>query len=625
MSLLLQDLEKQKNKKMKMKKEGKTWQEMGFKDAGDAKIIFSQFYYRADKPRKYLQYPLVDKGMYLCDATNRVDYTYANFHGDPRGTYRININAGIHGKPPEVRRFLNISNDEGSQGVLKISGTPERPKVVQFLKRMELGPRGVFGSLRLEENRSKAMNYEQYRKKIDPKGEWPAIFIDWMEVEGPFYDQKTNALGTLMKAGKRADGTDRPGLFTDEHVREFIEAFTYEAFRRQPAEPEFVDALVAHFHVNRELGIGFKKAMGEVISVILASPGFLYIEQEPRTASPRQLDDRSFAVRLAYFLWSRPPDDELYRAADSGALSEPRELMKQVNRMLDDSKSSAFYDGFVSRWAELDRFKAITVDEKKYGNFNEGVRSSAYKEVLEFFKLLINENLSVYNLADSKYAVINAHLASYYGIQGQESNKFEKVKLFRNSPRGGMLGQAAFLTLGSNGEQSSPVIRGVMVLEKMLDNKPPDPPPNVPELGAGSKTPLSNRGMVELHRSQVVCASCHSRIDPIGFGLENFNAIGQWRDTEMVGGAKVPIQQGGTLVSGVKFRNLTDLKTLLRGQRHKIAKQLIESMLAYGLGRTVEFSDANSVEAIVSSCRTDNFGMRTMIHKIVSSKLFKSK
>jgi len=181
------------------------------------------------------------------------------------------------------------------------------------------------------------------------------------------------------------------------------------------------------------------------------------------------------------------------------------------------------------------------------------------------------------------------------------------------------------LILGSNGERSSPVIRGALVMEKLLHAKPPPPPPNVPELGTASKKPATNRQMVELHQRQAVCSSCHKRMDVIGFGLENFDPIGKWRDDEKVGRKKVPIEPGGTLPSGAAFRNVNELKQLLLTQDHQLAIELFESMLAYGLGRTIEFSDTTRVYTMLRKLHSDDFPVRSMIHEITSSELFQTK
>jgi hypothetical protein len=337
------------------------------------------------------------------------------------------------------------------------------------------------------------------------------------------------------------------------------------------------------------------------------------------------LDDHELAERLAYFLWSSPPDAALYTKVENGTLSQDAVLRAEVERMLANPKVESLYEGFVTQWGDLERFQAVTVDTEKYKLFNDGIRHSASRELPAFFKVLVEENLPVKNLIDSDFAVVDPLLAQHYGIDGVVSNGFQKVALREASPRGGLLGQAAFLIAGSNGERSSPVIRGALVMEKLLHDKPAPPPPNVPELGAEAGVNRSNRELVEFHQRKPQCASCHKRMDVIGFGLENFDTIGQWRDTERVGKKDVPIQTGGELPDGGKFANLNDLKRLLRDQDDQLAEELVESLLAYGLGRNIEFTDTDAVEDILTRLEPKQFRLRDMICEIAASPIFRSK
>ncbi|MCB1210794.1 MAG: DUF1592 domain-containing protein, partial [Verrucomicrobiales bacterium] len=363
-----------------------------------------------------------------------------------------------------------------------------------------------------------------------------------------------------------------------------------------------------------------------VMAVVLASPGFLFLQEASKPDGKRhELDARELAIRLAYFLWSSAPDAELYRAAADGSLLKPEILRAQVDRMLLDARSVAFTDGFASQWAALKRFDAITIDESVMFKFNQGVRHSATREVLEFFRTLVAENLPASNLIDSDFVVINSLLGVHYGIAGVKSDAFQKVSLPAESPRGGLLGQAAFLIAGSNGERSSPVIRGALVMEKLLHDKPAPPPPNVPELGSSSKIPLTNRQLVEAHQKRAQCASCHQKMDVIGFGLENFDVIGQWRDTEKVGNKEVPIATGGTLPGGVAFADIDGLKAALLNEKDALARELVESLLAYALGRTIEFSDADAIEAILHELKREDYPVRSMIHAVTASRLFHTK
>ncbi|MCH2204373.1 MAG: DUF1592 domain-containing protein [Lentisphaerales bacterium] len=403
----------------------------------------------------------------------------------------------------------------------------------------------------------------------------------------------------------------------DENADELIEKFAFEAYRRQRPSSEFLKALQNHFRELRTQGTPYMEAMSEIFALVLTSPSFLYLQEDKDT---QILSNRELAIRLSYFLWSSPPDEELYAAN----LQNPAIRAVQVNRLLQSPKAKAFYDGFIRQWAELDRFDAITIDVKEQPHFNRGVRHSAGREVREFFSTLVKENLPVRNLIDSNFITINSALAAHYGISGitPKDDSFVKVNLPSNSPRGGLMTQAAFLITGSNGERSSPVIRGALIMEKLLNDKPAPPPPNVPELSAASESPKTNREMVKLHQNKAACASCHKKMDVIGFGLENFDTIGKWRDSELVGNKQVSIDPSGTLPSGGRFATVQEMKKSLLKYEPALAKELVESILAYGLGRTMEFSDSDDVEEILSKIKNNQYRMQDMIREIALSPLF---
>ncbi|MDG2224465.1 MAG: DUF1592 domain-containing protein [Rubripirellula sp.] len=612
--------------KMRMKKEGKTWQEMGFKDEGEMKIVFQQFKNRAGKPRTYLAYPLVESGVYFVDVNNSTKRFVANRgSADPRGFYQLRSRAGIVGEPPSIRTFFRVTDKIGTVGIMKVQGTADRPQIIEMNYQPKMGQRNV--NLGVEENRADIRVLDGYLKRIDRDGQWAAIWMDWLEIEGPFYKDERAFVETLLHPEPPPPRGRAKSVWSDENVRDLIDRLAFEAFRRQIPASDYIDRLVALYQVNRTSGQSFDKAISEVIGVILASPQFLFIQEPGNTqdSTKRQLTNVELAIRLSYFLWSGPPDTELYDCAKTGALSRPQVLHSQVERMLSDPRSGAFFDGFVSQWADLERFDAVTVDEQANFRFNKGVRHSAKREVVEFFTTLVNENLSVANLIQSDFVVINELLGDHYEIPGAESDQFQKVTLPADSSRGGLLGQTAILTLGSNGERSSPVIRGAWVMEKLLHDKPAPPPPNVPELGSTTNRPASNRQLVELHQKQAVCASCHKKMDVIGFGLENFDTTGRWRETEQVDRKEVTIQSGGKLPGGAVFTDVRELKTALLQEQPQLAEELVESLLAYGLGRTVEFSDADQVEQILQRLKREDFPMRSMIHEITNSQLFHTK
>lgn len=604
---------------------GKTWKEAGFKDEGQKEILLQQWDSRGELPRAYLRYPHVETGVY---NSNVAKWSSAARHTDIRADYLVRVCGGIVGQPPELRKFIRLWDGDRIHGTLKMGGTPENPQSVTLRTRQLMGSTMI--GMRVRENhpdhainstRGYISKLGDARKHPDPR---PALWFDWIEIEGPIYPDKRPKFEDLLYP-EMATGKNGPYLNHDKSAREFIEKFATLAFRRKAPEPAYLDALHAKFKELRASGKRYKQAMSEVMAVILASPSFLFIQEaQPAQDTPHGLlNNRELAIRLSYFLWSSPPDDELFAAN----LSDPTAYSQQIDRLLAGQKSKAFRDGFISQWAHLERFDAITINTREHHQFNEGVQQDAKQEVREFFGTLFKENLPVRNLIDSDFVTINGTLAHHYGLPFDNplDGSFQKVTLPKNSHRGGLLTQAAFLVTGSNGERSSPVIRGALVMEKILHDKPAPPPPNVPELDEASDQPMSNRDMVLLHQKRATCASCHQKMDVIGFGLENFDSTGRWRDTERVGRKKIPILPGGTLPGGGEFKNVTELKIHLLNHQDDLAQELTESILAYALGRTIEFSDTDDVQKILSRLKNKSYPLRDLVKEVALSSLFKKK
>lgn len=604
---------------------GKSWKEAGFKDEGEKEIIFRQWENRAELPRTYLKYPRVNQGVYNSDAAKWVSISR---HVDIRGDYLVHIHGGIVGDPHELRKIVRLYNREEIHGTLKIEGTVDEPATVSHRIRRQMGENHLSVQVRENQPDDTINTMRGYLRKVGQPGKVTdpraAVWIDWLEIEGPFYPKERPLFEDLLYPGKPT-GKGSPYFNVDARAREFLEKLTTLVFRRKPPEPAYLDALHQSFLDLRKSGQSYREAMTEVMAIVLASPSFLFIQEAvPEQNKPHGLlTNRELAIRLSYYLWAGPPDEALF-AAD---LSDPEVYREQVDRLLADPRSKGFRDGFISQWMELDRYDAITVDRKEHFHFNQGVQQDAKEEVREFFGVAMKENLPASTLIDSDFVVVNDALATHYGLptESLKASGFQKVKLPPGSHRGGLFTQTAFLTTGSNGERSSPVIRGALVMEKILHDKPAPPPPNVPELDEASDKPMTNRDMVLLHQKRATCASCHVKMDAIGFGLENFDTIGRWRETEKVGRKEIPIQPGGTLPGGGEFKNVSELKALLLKNEEALAEELTESILAYALGRTVEFSDADDVEAILGKVQNDGYRLRDLIREVALSPLFQRK
>ena len=438
---------------------------------------------------------------------------------DPRASYKVRVRAGVADYDWPLRHFLVFSEasslrtvDPETLGVINVPGSIDDPSISEaMIKRntldlvskpiiqvTETAPRGMTNVSRW---------FPIYVTQMGGDKEKANIWVDWMELEGPFYDSDSNFFGNLISE----EGED---LARPNKSKELLEKFTFEAFRHVPANKQYLSKLDAYFEDRMDAGLSYTDAMSETLGLVMASPNFLYLEASSENRS-KHLTERDFATRLAYFLWSSPPDEELYELAASGRLLEPIELRRQVDRMLADSRAENFYEGFMGQWAELDRFEDISVAWKEFIRFNEATFYSAHREPIEFFKVLVRDNLGVDNLIDSDFVVVNPALAQFYNLpEKRTENDFEKVPISPENPRGGFITQSAFLTAGSNGTRTSPVIRGTLILDKILNNPPPQPPPNVPEIEAASEKPLSNRELVELHTKQKSAPPATTRLIP---------------------------------------------------------------------------------------------------------------
>ena len=312
-------------------------------------------------------------------------------------------------------------------------------------------------------------------------------------------------------------------------------------------------------------------------------------------------------------------------------------MEKQIERMLKSPKAKNFFQGFMAQWTHLKRFDSVGLDSKLFLHRTDGMIHSSKQEPVEFFKVLVHENLSASNLIDSDFVVVNGVLANKYGLSRHyNGDGFKKVSIPPVSPRGGLITQAAFLSSGTMGSRTSPVIRGSLVKEILL-NDPPPPPPNVPELIASTAEPLpSVRDLVELHQQKAQCASCHARFDFIGLGLENFDAVGMWRDQELVTDVEhfrqlanpkakrklYPVDASGELPNGEKFNDVHGLKAALMKQERQVAASLFEGLLCYALGRDVSFTDRPIIEKAMHELEKEKYPVRDMIKKIVLSEPF---
>lgn len=418
--------------------------------------------------------------------------------------------------------------------------------------------------------------------------------------------------------------TPSPGTGERVAARKVARSLARAAYRRPPSEAE-LDVLQRIFDLARENKLAYPDAMRLMVKGILVSPQFLFITPAMGPESGRSiipLDDYQLASRLSYLLWATMPDGELSELADRGRLHEPTVLKAQVKRLVEDRRSRALFDGFGAQWLGIGSLASKTFDTAKFPQMNSRTRSAMYDEVRLFFENIVRENRSIVSLVDCDYTFLDGNLAALYGLDKKVTgSRWRKVKL-TDANRGGILGMPGILAVTSFPDRTSPVKRGVWVLEQVLGDHVPPPPPNVPSLDKQDKQTVENltlRQRTELHRKDHVCASCHSVFDPIGFGLENFDAIGRWREQDDSGGA---IDGAGELPGGKRFACPKELKTLIAARTNNLARNLTEKLLAYALCRPLEGYDEIIVDHLMKTIAQDGYRMQTLITGIVTSYPF---
>jgi uncharacterized protein DUF1592/uncharacterized protein DUF1588/uncharacterized protein DUF1587/uncharacterized protein DUF1585/uncharacterized protein DUF1595/cytochrome c len=419
-----------------------------------------------------------------------------------------------------------------------------------------------------------------------------------------------------------------------DYAAKIIRHFLERGYRRPVDEPTLTRLVNLAMEVSEQPNMSFEQAIGHALTAIFASPRFIFrAEVQPEPNNPSRvvpLDDYALASRLSYFLWSSLPDDTLFALAREKKLRA--NLHAQVDRMLTDPKSARFVRNFVGQWLQTRDVETVNIDARRILGirrsedaervFNRGARLAMREETEMLFTHLLTENRSVDELLTANYTFVNERLARIYDIEGIEGNQMRKVSLSTNSHRSGILTHGSFLVVSSNPTRTSPVKRGLFVLENILGTPPPPPPPDVPELEdvrrerGGS---LTMRQMMEIHREKPLCASCHARMDPIGLALENFNAIGKFRDEEN----GQPIDTAGQLITGEKFRNVQELSRILVTSRKKdFYRCLSEKLLTYALGRGVEYYDSPTIDNIVEQMEKDGGKLRALIYGVVESTPF---
>lgn len=444
------------------------------------------------------------------------------------------------------------------------------------------------------------------------------LWVDYLEINGPFDAEPVPLPLSHRRIIACLPDGEEPW---EPCARRIIRQLATRAFRR-PATAQELARLEQLATLSMKSGESFEGMVQTVLQAVLVSPQFLFrIESQSSGESPRPLGDFELASRLSYFLWSTMPDQELFEVAASGNLVEPDELVRQVRRMLADERSETLVDNFGGQWLQLRNLAHSQPDGERFPEFNDALRNSMLQESRRFFAAILREDRSVLDFLDADFTFVNDVLARHYGIAGVDGPEFRRVPV-SDGRRGSLLGQSAILTLSSYPTRTSPVQRGLWVMETILGQAPPPPPPDVPELEVREgEIHGTLREQLELHRADPGCMSCHLVMDALGFGLENYDAVGKWRTTE--GGSAV--DASGELPGGRSFESPADLRRMLRGtESRSFVRTLTKKLLTFALGRGVDRHDNPAIDAIVERSEAADHRLSSIIEAIVTSDLFRT-
>jgi hypothetical protein len=505
----------------------------------------------------------------------------------------------------------------------------------------------------------------RWQNPLAEKDGQPGVVFRWMEVEGPIYDVWPPAghqllFGDLPIQSRKVTPPDSEAAATNRVGRRRFQAapgvevvskqplvdaerllrgFMRQAYRR-PTEDAEVKRFLGVVRAALKQGNSFTDSMVAAYTAVLCSPEFVCLEERPGC-----LDDYALASRLSFFLWNSSPDQELRDCATRHELRNPDVLRAQTERLLGHPKSREFVEAFLDYWLDLRKMLATAPDAELYPDYylDDLLTESALEETRAFFAELLREDLPARNIVSSDFTFLNERLAAHYGLPQAQGVALRRVPLPPDSPRGGLMTQAAVLKVTANGTTTSPVLRGAWIMERILGQKPPPPPPSVPALDPDIRGAVTIRQQLEAHRSQETCSACHAKMDPAGFALENFDVMGGWRDryraegggTPEAGIAKsgqkfafhyaLPVDASGQLPDGRKFRDIRELKKLLLANEKQIARNLVRQLSVYATGAPVRFADREQIERILERASGSHYGVRSLIQQLVQSDLFLQK
>lgn len=559
----------------------------------------------------------------------------------PAGKYILRTRIAAAGKNQEKGRYVGLQRRSEAENPLNesksyfhITGTMAAPEVVEIpIETHGFNTNFVMRCRQVEE--PKSAEFEEYIQPYQKnrKITWyeEGLWVDWVELIGPLSPNQ-NRYDEVFFQG------NVPTEKADQYAKEILQRFGKRAFRGKAPESSDIDHALKFYQMARENGRDFEPAVKEAMAYMMISPRFLFAI-ESGSEKIAQLSSRELANRLALFLWSSLPDDELLATVADGSIQQDEILKAQVDRMLQDPKAEAYYHNFMDQWLGLHEIESVAFPE----DYKRYTLEWAKAEPIETYKYIVSKNLSINNLIKSNFVVVNALLAEFYGLDGVAGNEFRPVKVPEDSVRGGLLGMTAILGMGGDGEKSLPIKRGAFVAAKLIDRHPPSPPPNVPLIKVDGRQ--STRNLFEAHSNKAACASCHQRFDSFGFALENFDELGRWRENEILnwkthvyndGSEKivklkkpveVPIQTHGVLEDGkTEFGDYREMVNLLaKLKSNQFTEGMVKANIKYGIGRPESFTDREMIEQLVAQSSSNDYRARDLIKSFVLSRAFRSK
>ncbi|MEO6245688.1 MAG: DUF1592 domain-containing protein, partial [Opitutaceae bacterium] len=594
---------------------------------------------------------------------------FSNFKAPAAGHYRLRFNTHTvwvgptkqtDPKKPDrwwIPDLDNVTRGRRSEPISIYSETPPRqlrwlgtfdaqpePVVSEFDVWLLAGETIRIDAARLFRSRPGA---GRWQNPLAEKDGSPGVVFRWLEVEGPLVDRWPMAGHALLfgdltfKAPERAGGIVQvESAEPSRDAARLLENFLRQAYRR-PVPSTEVERFLPVVESTLKSGVGFADAMIAGYTAVLCSPEFVSLEEKPG-----KLDDYAIASRLAFFLWNTAPDAELRALAAAGKLHRPEVLRAQTNRLLDDPKSRRFVDAFLDYWLDLRKVNGTAPDESLYNDYylDDLLTESAQLETQMFFAELLRGDLPARNLVQSDFVMVNERLATHYGLPAVDGVALRRVGLPPDSVRGGLMTQAAVLKVTANGTNTSPVLRGAWIMERVLGQPPPPPPPSVPAVEPDIRGATTIRQLLDKHRTEESCAACHTKIDPAGFALESFDVMGGFRDRYRAiadgvapqpglgkGGQKfafhlgLPVDCSGELPDGRAFADVRELKRLLVTNEPQLARNLARQLVIYATGAPVRFIDRPAIEKILEHTGARGYGVRSVLHEVVQSELFLNK